>query len=157
MTRNALIPRREDFFFPLEQTFNKFFDDFFSNDRLDTIKGVGSYPKMNAYVHNNELIMHVSVPGLKAEDVKAEVTPENTLVVSGKMSEEYSTPKDAKLGWRHELRQSAFERHFQLPDYVEGDPEARLKDGILTLRWKTKYAKQLPEGSGKKLIPIKSE
>jgi len=157
MTRNALVPRREDFFFPLEQTFNKFFDDFFSSDRLDTVKGVGGYPKMNAYVHDNELVMHVSVPGLGADNVKLEVTQDNTLVITGKMSEEYSTPKDAKLGWRHELRQSAFERHFKLPDYVEGDPEARLKDGILTLRWKTKFAKELAQGSTTKVIPIKTE
>ena len=151
----AISPRRDDFLFPLEQTFNKFFDEFFSTDNLDGVKGTGSYPKVNAYSNETEMVMHVSVSGVPSENLKVEVTPENILIVSGRMSAEYQTPKTVTNWCRHELRQSVFERHFKLPDDVEGDPVAKLKDGILTLRWRTK-GRDAPQLVNKQ-IPIKSE
>lgn len=154
-THRSLAPRRDDFFFPLEQTFNRFFDEFFSNDSLDGVKGTGGYPKMNAYTDGGEMVMHVAVSGVPSENLKVEVTPENVLIVSGRMSSEYQTPKTATTGWRHELRQSVFERQFQLPEYVEGDPTARLKDGILTLRWKIK-GRDAPQLTNKQ-IPVLTE
>jgi HSP20 family molecular chaperone IbpA len=138
MASKSANPRREDFFFPLEQTFNRFFDEFFSHDNLDSAKGFGGYPKLNAFVDGSELVMHISVPGVSIEDLKLEVSPQNIIIISGKMASEYRTPNTAKVGWKQELRQSSFERLFKLPHDVEGDPSTRLKDGILTLRWKIK-------------------
>jgi len=34
------------------------------------------------------------------------------------------------------LKRSSFERRVLLPDFVTGDPEATIKDGILRLVWK---------------------
>jgi HSP20 family molecular chaperone IbpA len=153
--KQPLVPRRDDFFHPFEQAFDKFFDGFFSEPSRDNIKGLIGFPKMNAYTTDAELVMHWAVSGMTAEDIKVEVTPDNVLVVSGKMNSEYQTPTDARTGWKHELRQSAFERRFQLPDTAEGDPyEAKLKDGILTLKWNLKREKELTTGN--KQIAISS-
>ena len=46
-----LLPNRDDYFFPIEATFNKFFDDFFHNKNtlLNVTKANSGYPKMNYY------------------------------------------------------------------------------------------------------------
>ncbi len=67
------------------------------------------------------------------------------------MSDSYNC-NNAKIGYKYELRHSSFERHFQLPDYIEGDPEAKLKDGLLTLKWNLKN-KDKPISENKQ-IPI---
>jgi HSP20 family molecular chaperone IbpA len=153
MTVRNLIPRREDLFAPIEQHFHKFFEEFWNPKSLDSLKATVGFPKMNAYEKDGELILTISVSGMTADDIRVEVTPDNYLVLSGRMSEEYQSPEDAVWHIR-ELRQSAFERRLKLPDSVEGDPRAVLKDGMLTLKWSVKNAKK--ELPATKRIPIKT-
>jgi HSP20 family molecular chaperone IbpA len=80
MVTRSLIPRRDDFLFPLEQTFDKFFDDFFSSNNLDRIKGSGGYPKMDVSLTEDAFLVQVAVPGSTSEDVKVEVTPQSETV-----------------------------------------------------------------------------
>lgn len=150
----SIIPRRDDLLYPIEQHFDKFFDQFFKKDSLSSIGQNASFPKLNAYEKDGELVLAVSASGMTVNDLRVEVDIDNILSISGRMSQDYHSPEDSKILVR-ELRTSAFERRLQLPSNVEGDPIASLKDGILTLRWKLKG--QDPPKSKTKLIPISSE
>lgn len=144
-------PKRDDLLFPLEQHFNKFFDEFFQKESLANVGKHSGFPKINAYENEGELHMSVSVSGMTAKDIKVEVDPENVLTLSGRMNEEYHSPDNATI-YLKELRASAFERRLQLPKNVIGDPVATLKDGILLLKWKLRDEKS--SNSRSKLIPI---
>lgn len=154
MTRSSIIPRREDLFAPIESHFHKFFEEFFNPKGVDSIKATSGFPKMNAYEDDNELVLMVSTPGMSSDDIRVEVTPDNFLVISGRVSQDYHSPEGATWYLR-ELRQSAFERRLKLPSTVEGDPRATLKEGMLCLRWTLKDSK--PQLPATKRIPISSE
>lgn len=132
--RNLLAPRRDDLFYPIEQVFDEFFSDFFRTDLLGRIKNSGGYPKMDVLEADGKFIVSVAVSGMSRDDLDVEVSPENVLTVRGRISEEYRSPENANFYLR-ELRRSAFERSISLPDKVQGDPKAVMKDGLLTLTW----------------------
>ena len=130
----STVPRREDLMFPIEQSFNKFFDDFFSSNPLSKVKANAGYPRMNAYETDDKFVIALSVPGMKKDDINIEINSNHMLTVEGKMSEDYQAPDDAGYYLR-ELRQSSFSRSVQLPEHAQGDPQAVMKDGILELTW----------------------
>lgn len=131
----ALTPRREDVFSPIEQVFDKFFEDFFQSNPLQKVKANSGYPKMNITETQNEFNVLVSVPGMNNEDLNVEINNSNVLFIKGKTSSEFRHPKETEFFHLRELRQSSFERMVNLPDYVKGDPEATMKNGILKLTW----------------------
>lgn len=152
MSRN-LIPRRDDFFAPVQQVFDDFFSDFFRSNPLDRIKGSGGFPKMDVYEDDGKFVVSLAASGMTAKDLSVEVRPDTSyrldapdtvLVIKGRMAEEYRTPDKAQHYLR-ELRASAFERQLRLPDHVKGDPKAVMKDGILTLTWQIEPIKKEPE------------
>jgi HSP20 family protein len=129
---------RDDLFFPLEQQFDKFFRDFFSDRSvLDRTKSSAGYPKVDLVKENNEFVVKAAVPGVDPNGVNVEILPEGILRISGQTSEEYRSPQDSNYYVR-ELRMTRFSRELSLPDFIEGDPQAKIKDGLLTLRWKCK-------------------
>lgn len=136
---NNLIPKRSDLFFPMEDYFNSIFDNFFNDDSFNSMKSRSNYPKMDIYT-DDKWNVEVSIPGVKTEDINVEVIPGRIkmLKVSGKMGEEKKSV-DYKI---KELRRSSFERIVSLPDNVEGEPEATLKDGILKLSWEITKTKE---------------
>ena len=155
--RNGLLPNRTDLFDPFEQLFNKFYDEMFSGLSTDSAKGRAGYPKIDVIKDNGKFIVEAAIPGVKAENVTVEVMPlihnagDRFLKIAGKMEE---NTHSEKANWHiKELRRSSFERYVAIPDYVKGEPEAVLKDGILKLSWEIQEKKE-PE---RKLIPIKSE
>jgi HSP20 family molecular chaperone IbpA len=149
---------RDDLLFPLEQSFDDFFNGFFGSS-LDSAKSKSGYPKLEAGIEGDNWIVRVAVPGVTYESLNVEIedkpqgdihfpkgdihfvqrtiAPLKMLKISGKMSEEYESPKDATM-YRKELRKSSFTREITLPSEIEGEPDASLKDGILTLKWKLK-------------------
>ena len=65
----SLIPLRDDLFFPLEQVFDKFYQDFFHNKAaINTVKSNQTYPKMNVYLEDDSFIMKLAVPGLNEDN-----------------------------------------------------------------------------------------
>ena len=163
---SGLVPSRADLFFPFEQAFNKIFDEFFSDGALSTIRGKAGYPRLDILTSDGKWIVEAALPGVEPEDVTVEILPgeekadninqtyvrisPRMLKVSGKMSEDHQYTNEAKYHVK-ELRRSSFERSMTLPDYVEGEPEATMKNGILSLTWKVPELK-VPE---RKTIPIK--
>jgi len=150
----SIVPLKDDLFFPIEQHFDKFFDQFFKKDNLHALGNNTGFPKINAYEKDGELILSIAVAGMTSKDLKVEVDNENVLLVSGRVSEDYHLPEEAVVHLR-ELRLSYFERRLQLPKNIEGDPEALVKDGILTLKWKLKVDKS--SRAKTRSIPIRSQ
>ena len=130
----SLIPRREDFFAPFETAIDRMVDDFFGNDFLEGFKGA-RFPKLNAYTHEGWWIVEAGVPGVGADELDVEVL-DGVLTIGGKMA----TEDEKREGdyYVRELSSKSFRRQIRLPDSVEGDPDATLKDGLLTLKWKIK-------------------
>jgi HSP20 family protein len=134
-SNSNLTPRRDDLFFPFEQAFDNFFDDFFRSNPLSRVKAAGGYPKMNILEQDGNFQITVALPGMRSEDVQVHVK-DDVLSIRGRVSEEHRTPSDG-VCYIRELKESAFERFVQLPEHVVGDPEASMKDGLLKLTWKT--------------------
>jgi HSP20 family protein len=89
---------------------------------------------MDVIEADGKFTVSVAVSGMSKEDVDVEVSPENVLTIRGRISEEHRSPENGTYYLR-ELRRSAFERSLSLPNHVEGDPKAVMKDGLLTLTW----------------------
>lgn len=146
---------RNDFAFPIEQAFNKFFDDFTSNSR-NSIISAGGYPKLDVNIDDNYWIITAAVPGLGEDDLSVDVERvDNSHIVkiSGRIAEEYRYEDTSSKTIHKELHKSKFIRSVTLPEYVDGEPEATLKDGILTLKWK--HNKDIAINGQSKKIPIK--
>jgi HSP20 family protein len=125
---------RDEFLSPIEQYANKFFDDFF-NSGLNGTKATAGMPKMDVVCDNTNWMIIASVPGVEPDDVKVEITKDRRVRISGKMSEDYSSPEGSKY-YIKELRRSQFVREIGIPEGLEGDPEAEIKNGMLKLKWK---------------------
>jgi HSP20 family molecular chaperone IbpA len=165
-----LLPRREDIFFPLQQQFDKLFDELFGPKRLpsflNSVKSRSGYPKLDVLVTDGMYRIEVAVPGVEPDDLKVEIVPEQEapifgidvshhrlLRLTGRMSHDYQYSNNTDYHYR-ELTRAKFQRVIRLPDEVRGDPEAVIRNGMLTLTWKLE--KPLDEGEAK-LISIKKE
>lgn len=132
-----LVPLRDDFLFPLEQTFNKFFEDFFNNkSNANVAKANSTYPKYNSYLEGDCYKVVVAVPGVALEDLEVDKGTSGTIIIRGKSARKYQSAPDSQFYVR-EIRLSSFERMISLPDGVDGEPaDAILENGLLTLTWK---------------------
>jgi len=168
-----LTPFRDDFLAPFETFLDKFFDDFNkpSGALFDKVRANAGYPKMNVIETGklagtsdedpDQWIIQFSIPGCKAEDIEVELCPlegergqvKTNLVLTGRMSSDYASP-EGSMNYIRELRQSSFRREVTLPSHVEGEPNAILKDGILTLAWDLPEVEQ---AQPRKFIEIKEE
>lgn len=145
----SLLPRtdlREDFFWPIEDHFNRLLNEFFGGDAVvDSIKSSKGYPKMDVVREDNRWVVRAAMPGVPPENVKVEVLPDRRVRISGKMEESYTSP-EGSTAVIQELRKSHFCREMLLPEDVVDDPVADLKDGILTLSWNVqKVVEEEPE------------
>jgi HSP20 family protein len=150
--RDGLFPNRDDFFFPLEQHFNKFWDEFFGTINVSDIRAAGGFPKMNICQDDLDFMIVAAVAGYDEDEIQVEVSPDNVVTISGKKK---NTEKTTGKYYIRELKSSEFSRKVKLPDTIEGDPEAVLgKGGMLSLIWKLKRPEVKSEV---KKIQIKSE
>ena len=128
-----MVPFRDDFFFPIEQEFNKLFNEMFGNKSLlNAVKGSSGYPKLDIYTENDKFFVKAAVAGVNPEDIKVEISPENVLSISGKQE---CVKKDDTQYFVTELRKSVFKREVVLPEYLQGEPTAEVQNGMLTLSW----------------------
>ena len=129
-----LIPRvkRADLAFPLQRHFDGLMNDFFGKDLFSGFSRE-SYPRMDVVRENGKMLFRYTVPGVKAEDIEVNIHPDNTLEVSGSLSSDYKHDQNNYL--IHEMTSSKFTRRVRLPEGVEGEPVANLKDGVLSLEF----------------------
>jgi len=148
-----MIPLRDEFYFPLEQTFNKFFDDFFNTRaNVNVAKSNLGYPKINTYFEDDTYKICFAVPGLTTDELEVEYGDNRIVTIFGKTAHKYQSATASYT--TREIRLSSFERSVQLPEGVNGEPvNAVLADGILTLTWKL-----TPKDTKNKIrIQLKSE
>lgn len=134
-------PNRDELFYPFQSVFDGFFDSFFSDLSPHALKSRTGFPRWDIYQTDSEWIIEISATGCEPKDINIEILPskeseyKNVLRISGRISEEHQLGDNIKYVAR-ELRRSAFERSVYLPNDITGEPEATMKNGILTLKWK---------------------
>lgn len=108
---------------------------------------VPAYPPYNIErVSDDEYRVTMAVAGFGRDDISIEVK-QNTLTVSGKKAEK----SEAKGEFLHQgIAQRAFERRFQLADYVQVEG-AELDNGLLHIALK----REIPEAMKPRTIAIK--
>lgn len=124
---------RDEIFFPIEQQFNKFFDEFFKTDGIKKVPSYGGYPKVDIYEANDEFIIEAGVPGLTIDDIDISISSDKQRDIV-KISGRKTLVQETKNVLVKELKTS-FLREIALPDNVIGEPKAVLKNGVLKLSW----------------------
>ena len=89
--------------------------------------------ELDMYETDNEIVVKVSVPGFKPEDIQVTLTGD-TLSIKGEAKTEQEE-RDEKRNYLHrEIRRGAFQRVVMLPAGVKGDEaSAEFQNGMLVL------------------------
>lgn len=116
-------------FVTLREAMDHLFDDAFT--RPLTVRDGWSAPAVDMYQTDDEVVVKVSIPGFKAEDVQINVTGD-ILTLKGEMKHEEE--KKDKAWHIREQRWGSFERSLALPTEVVADKaKAEFENGILTV------------------------
>ncbi|MGA2034104.1 MAG: Hsp20/alpha crystallin family protein [Thermoguttaceae bacterium] len=131
---------RDDMFGPLSRQIDRMLNDVFGQDFTDGVKSKANFPPVDAYTtQDGHLVVKTTVAGYPPEQINVEILPEGVLEISG--SSKASSETSENQYHIRELSYGSFKRQLRLPENIEGDPVAELKDGILTLTFKL----ELPE------------
>jgi HSP20 family protein len=116
----------------LRQAMDKLFEDSFVRpSRALAPLGEASVPALDIYQTPNEVVVKATLPGLKPEDVRIDITGE-TLTIKGETKAEQEIKREDYL--YQERRYGSFSRSVVLPGGLETDKaEAMMEDGVLTL------------------------
>lgn len=113
----------------LREAMDRLFDDAFTRPF-----GVGpglQVPAIDMYQTDDEVIVHASLPGMKANDVQISITGE-LLTLKGEFKDKEE--KKEKAYHLREQRFGSFERIVSLPTQVVADKaKAEFEDGVLTI------------------------
>ena len=131
---------RDDMFGPLSRQLDRMLNDVFGQDFTDGVKSKANFPPLDAYTtKDGHLVVKTTVAGYPPEEINVQILPEGVLEISG--TSRTNGEKSEKQFHIRELSYGSFKRQLRLPENIEGEPVAELKDGILTLTFKL----QLPE------------
>jgi HSP20 family protein len=108
----------------LHNQLNRLFND--CND------GCGTYPAVNIYNNDEEVVLTAELPGFDKDEIKI-TTLNNVITLEGNVQQEEKEEDDKKY-YRLERRKAAFKRTFKLPFEAEVDNvNANYKNGVLTV------------------------
>lgn len=131
---------RDDMFGPLTRQLDRMLNDVFGQDFTDGVKGKANFPPLDAYTtKDGHLVVKTTVAGYAPEQISVQILPEGILEISG--TTKSNGEKSEEQYHIRELSYGSFKRQLRLPENIDGEPTADLKDGILTLTFKL----QLPE------------
>ena len=131
---------RDEVFGPLSRQLDRMLNDVFGQDFTDGVKSKANFPPLDAYTtRDGHLVVKTTVAGYPPNEINVQILPEGVLEISG--TSKSNGEKSENQYHIRELSYGSFRRQLRLPDNIEGDPVAELKDGILTLTFKL----QLPE------------
>jgi HSP20 family molecular chaperone IbpA len=142
---------RDEVFGPVSRQLDRMLNDVFGQDFTEGVKNKANFPPLDAYTtKDGNLVVKTTVAGYAPEQINVQILPEGVLEISG--SSKTNGHKSEDQYHIRELSYGAFKRQLRLPENIEGEPVAELKDGILTLTFKL----QLPEEKKPevKTIPI---
>jgi HSP20 family protein len=127
-------------FGPVSRQLDRMLNDVFGQDFTDGVKSKAGFPPLDAYTTpDGHLVVKTTVAGYSPDQINVQILPEGVLEISGASKTDTETSENQYH--IRELSYGSFKRQLRLPDNVEGEPVAELKDGILTLTFKL----QLPE------------
>ena len=99
--------------------------------------GVAYVPAADVLVSDDEVVVHMDVPGLSADNVESELE-NDVLTVRGERAYPYPTEGNGAEGYAWQLVERGFgkfERVLRVPTGLDPDAiEASLVNGVLTLR-----------------------
>ncbi|GAK50925.1 heat shock protein Hsp20 [Candidatus Moduliflexus flocculans] len=125
------IQRRGDLFGDLthiQQEMNRFFDEFFGENRRGLADGVW-LPAVDVSESHDEFVVRAELPGMSHEDIEINVQ-ENVLTLKGEKKQEKK--EEQENFHRLERSYGAFTRSFTLPANVKADDiKANFKNGVL--------------------------
>jgi len=131
---------RDELFGPLSRQLDRMLNDVFGQDFTDGVKSKANFPPLDAYTtKDGKLVVKTAVAGYAPEQINIQILPDGVLEVSGSSKTDGEKTEDQYH--IRELTYGSFKRQLRLPDNIEGEPVAELKDGVLTLTFKL----QLPE------------
>ncbi len=111
----------------LREAMDRLFDDAFTRPLSSNLSS--SFPAIDLYQTDDDIVVNAVVPGFKPEDVQISVNA-NTLTLRGEMKQD-EEHKDATYHI-HELRQGSFERQIMLPIDVDSNKaHAEFENGVL--------------------------
>jgi HSP20 family protein len=116
----------------LRDAMDRLFDDAFTRpwSLTDGRRGMG-LPAVDLYQTDDDVVVKMSVPGIKPEDVQISVTGD-TLSIKGELKEESDNKQ--KAYHIREQRWGSFERTLTLPTDVKADKaQAEFENGVLTI------------------------
>ncbi|MBK6794574.1 MAG: Hsp20/alpha crystallin family protein [Anaerolineales bacterium] len=114
----------------LREAMDRLFDDAFTRP-LSLGGNNWSIPAVDMYQTDNEVVVKVALPGIKADEVQLNVTGE-VLTIKGETKQENETKE--KAYHIREQRWGTFERSLVLPTEVVADKaKADFENGILTI------------------------
>jgi HSP20 family molecular chaperone IbpA len=127
-------------FGPLSRQLDRMLNEVFGQDFTDGVKSKANFPPLDAYTtKDGHLVVQTAVAGYQPEAINVQILPDGVLEISG--SSKSNGEKSENQYHIRELSYGSFKRQLRLPENIEGEPVAELKDGILTLTFKL----QLPE------------
>lgn len=132
---------RDELFGPFSRQLDRMLNEVFGQDFTEGVKAKGGFPPLDAVTtRDGRLVVRAAVAGYAPEQINVQILPENVLEISGAGSKGNGEKGEEQYHIR-ELTYGSFKRQLRLPENIEGEPVAELKDGVLTLTFKL----QLPE------------
>jgi len=131
---------RDEMFGPLSRQLDRMLNDVFGQDFFEGVKNKANFPPLDAFTSKDgKLVVKATVAGYAPDQVNVQILPDGILEISG--ATKTNGEKNDNQYHVRELSYGSFKRQLRLPENIEGDPVAELKDGILTLT----FSLQLPE------------
>ncbi len=131
---------RDELFGPLSRQLDRMLNDVFGQDFTDGVKNKANFPPLDAFsTKDGRLVVRTTVAGYSPDQINVQILPEGILEITGSSST--NGEKTDNQYHIRELSYGSFKRQLRLPENIEGEPAAELKDGILTLTFKL----QVPE------------
>jgi HSP20 family molecular chaperone IbpA len=144
---------RDEFFTPIESWFDSIMRDFFADLKplkFDSVKS-RAFPRVDAYKEANDLVVEAALSNVKPENLKVEIQ-HGVLTISGS-ADSREEVKDRHY-YHTELFRTNFRRSFPIDEKLydrwqerkggNGDVDAELKNGILTIRLKDLFEEDAP-------------
>lgn len=124
----ALVPRRSGFGL---RDFDDFFriPDWFDDVQHSQLRGMAA----DVYETDDSVVVEMSVPGIKPEDININVTGD-TLTVSGETKTEQEENDKKRHYYQKQLRYGSFAQTVSLPSSVDADKaDANFEHGVLRI------------------------
>ncbi|HLJ66168.1 MAG TPA: Hsp20/alpha crystallin family protein [Chloroflexota bacterium] len=116
-------------YLPLREAIDQLFEGSFITP--SALGGSGGFPTADMHVNDDEVIVHMAIPGANPNDINISVTGE-TVTISGEVKSEHHSQKGQP--YFEEIWRGRFQRSFQLPTQVDANKaDASYNNGVLTL------------------------